>query len=303
MSLLELSKEALVEQLVHDASAIALSSELAALLVKYAPTNPSDVDLMERLLATLHTYISELSDPKNTLIVLCRYIASNPLVIADAATKLGFEICQVHVSFIPSVVDAWKAHVLTAADAEIGCRFAALLVRLLRIDNNFFSVCESAGACQLVTALTQTDDMLLQMVSLVFLAGFSETSSGIEYIFRHNSIAYLISLSCGHNTGEESSIRSTALQLLVDIIKQGHQLNNGTTFAALWTDEHEDKLLQALVINLEGNDYSCKVAAVNALAMYMSLSDSNLTKLLSGRRDLLRMWLSLLNSKVSPSHW
>ena len=296
MALLELSKEALLEHLVRteDPVSIAGLPDLNALLRRHRPLPDASSALPEKILEITLNHTKQLSSKEETLSILCSYISDCSVGLADTACSIAYEICRQELRLVATLMQHCSSLPVTA---EVACRFASVITKLIRVDDSAFLSCFNAGGVDFVVSLSKTDDILLQMVTLEFLAVFASTKEGLKYCFANDIPRYLLLLARGEEAGSEIFIRSSALQIFADVCHLGSQHENGAVLMSLLQDSLVDDFLGALESNLEYSDESCKVAAINAVRSFSSTSLPLLRRVLFQKR-LVRIWLSLIDSKV-----
>ena len=296
MSLLDLSNEELLTLMnqTEDTSSMVCSSDLNALLTKHRPMADDPIEVPQKILDLLLKHIPSISKKEETMAILVSYISDCPIGVADAACHIVFEMCKQELRLVATFMHHCSSLKVTA---EIACRFASVITRLLRADDAAFASCLKAGGVEFVVSLSKTDDILLQMVTLEFLAVFALTKEGLKHSFSQNIPGYLLRLAGGEETGSEVFIRSSALQIFADSCRYGSQHEKGAVLQALLQESLIDRFLQVLQCNLEDSDESCKVAAINAASSFSSSSLALFGRVM-GDAPLVHSWLSLVNAKV-----
>ena len=296
MSLLDLSDEELLTLVSHseDPSSIVSSTDLNALLRRHRPVSDGPSVFPQKILELVLKHFSLLSRKEETMAILCSYISDCPIGVADTACNIVVGMCQQDLRLVHTFMQHCSSLQVTA---EIACRFASVITRLMRENDVAFVSCLNAGGVEFVVSLSKTDDILLQMVTLEFLAVFAMTKEGLKYSFTHDIPRYLLRLASGEETGSEVFIRSSALQIFADTCRFGGLHDSGAVLLSVLEESLIDGFLRALQFNLEESDESCRVAGINAASSFSSSSVALFGRVL-GHAAVVRSWLSLVNAKV-----
>jgi hypothetical protein len=248
----------------------------------------------EKLLALLVERIDDVIDQSAVMSVISQLIAVDCIALSEAASAAAVCLCRRDIHLIRQLLDRCESQ---TSSSEIRCRFASIFQVLMADGDSTFNYCLQNEIVGVVLNLSKTPDILVQLISLEYLSSFAKTKSGLTYAFTSQIPQYLASLSSGEGSGSEICIRTMALQILAKLFSDGYSIDNGQTIMTFITPDILSYFCKAIDMNMMIHDDSCKLSALNSLAIFASTCTPWL-KLVLEDKPLLTNWLAFLNSKV-----
>lgn len=267
-------------------SSVAMSDCVNELLERFI-TQQSNADeqrlaeLLLRSLGDIGDLKASLKDAPRTTAVLLACVACDVLSISDSASALLVRIVAADVPLLREVVRSFRS---CSSNSEVACRVANLMSQLVQSSELGFLACVQTGAVDCLLELSRTDDVLLQGVAMDYLASLGHTNEGLK-VFTDRALPWLLEVAAGEHG---SFLRSAALRVVANTLVAGADLH-GSALHTLLSGAAQSKFISAILLNLESPDVSCRISAINCIAMYCT-SPAALKSVLANKA-LLALWL------------
>lgn len=229
-------------------------------------------------------------------------VSNNDISISEIASKL-VELCIVKYDvekFLPLIVSHSQQYL---HDTTTYIRYITIMAKTLTFSDRHFDVCLNAGAVTAIFDICRDNsDILAQIVTIELVLNFAYTSHGLQYLFTHGVMSWLIVTACGSQSTRVTSnelLGPTALRLIGEILISSS--SRSLIIDLCWFREQSNELmnnfLQAIIMYIDGSEEINRLIGIRALTD-LALSSKKGYLMVLSHDSLIQSLLSLLNAKI-----